>query len=202
MTRNRRCTVANRPSHFPFLQQRLRGSATRRERRRRLKVPKTQSYMPRPLFEVPGWSVSTNPASSSSSKKSKKRKRLHSDNASSEKLGSVQVNLEKLMESLERVDPVNQPPKKKYKGKKSAGSPEGVADNKTTAATPPKVSPEKANPKGAKKPSKESKGTHTGPKEKGGSKPQHPPKAAGSEDSNLTTLQNRMKKKLDGARFR
>ena len=165
--------MANRPSwHFPFLQQRLRGSATRRERRRRLKVPKTQS-MSRPLFEVPGWSVSTIPASSSSSKKSKKRKRLHSDNASSEKLGSVQVNLEKLMESLERVDPVNRPPKKKHKGKKSA-----------------------------EKPSKESKGTHMGPKEKGRSKPQHPPKAVDSEDSNLTTLQNRMKKKLDGARFR
>lgn len=155
--------------------------------------------MSRPLFEVPGWSVPTEPASSSlsSSKKSKKRKKLHDDDASSEKLESAQVNLEKLMGVLDRANPTKRPPKKKHKGKKSADSPEGVADNKPTAATPPKE-----KPKDVKKPSKKQKGTHTSPKEKGVSKPHRPPEVAGSEDPGLTTLQNRMKNKLGGARFR
>ena len=156
--------------------------------------------MPRPLFEVPGWSVPTEPASSSPPKKPKKRKRPHDNDASSEKLESAQVNLEKLMGALDRTEPVKRPPKKKHKGKKSTDSPEGVADNKPTAATPPKVSPEE--PKDVRKPSKKPKGTRTAPKEKGVSKPHHSPKVADSEDPGLTTLQNRMKKKLDGARFR
>lgn len=155
--------------------------------------------MPRPLFEVPGWSVPTELASSSPSKKSKKRKRPHDNDASSEKLESVQVNLEKLMGALDRADPVKRP-KKKHKGKKSTDSSEGIADNKPAAAKPPKVSIEK--PKDVRKPSKKPKGTHTAPKEKGVSKPHHSPKVADSEDPSLTTLQNRMKKKLDGARFR
>lgn len=150
--------------------------------------------MPRPLFEVPGWSVPTEPASSSPSKKSKKRKRPHDNDAPSEKLESAQVNLEKLMDAL---DPVKRPPKKKHKGKKPTDSAEGVADNKPTAATPPKVSPEK--PKDLRKPAKKPKGT---PREKGVPKPHRSPEVAGSEGPNLTILQNRMRKKLDGARFR
>ena len=153
--------------------------------------------MPRPLFDVPGWSVPTEPASSSPSKKSKKRKRPHDNDASSEKLESIQVNLEKLIGALDQTGRVKRPPKKKHKGKKSTDSLEGVADNKPTTATPPKVSPER--PKDVRKPSKKPKGT---PKEKGVSKPHHSPKVADSEEPSLTTLQNRMKKKLDGARFR
>jgi len=156
--------------------------------------------MPR-LFEVPGWSVPVEPSPSSSSKRPKKRKRPH-DHDAPEKLESVQVNLEKLMDTLERADSVKRPPKKKHKGKKSAGSSERVVDNEPTAATPLKASPEKAQPKDVKKPSKKPKGTHATHKEKGTSKPQRPTKVAGSGDPNLTTFQNQMKKKLDGARFR
>ena len=153
--------------------------------------------MPRPLFEVPGWSVPTEPAPSSPSKKSKKRKRPHDNDAPSEKLESAQVNLEKLMGALDRPDRVKRPPKKKHKGKKSTDSSEGITNNKPTAATPPKVSPEK--PKDVRKPPKKPKGT---PKEKGVSKPHHSPEVADSRGPSLTTLQNRMRKKLDGARFR
>jgi len=166
---------------------------------------KGSERMPHQLFEVPGWSVSTEPLSPSPSKKSKKRKRPHDNDGSSEKLESAQVNLDKLMKTLERADSVTRPQKKKHKGKKSTGPPGGVADNKSAAATPPKASPEKARPndvKDVKKLSKKPKGKHVTPKEKGVSKPDHPPKATDSGDPNLTTLQNRMKRKLDGARFR
>jgi len=157
--------------------------------------------MPPPLFDIPGWSVPTEPSSSSSSKKSRKRKKPHDDDASSGKLESAKVNLDKLMGTLDRADPVKRPPRKKHKGKKSAGSLEGATDN-DSATAPPKPPPEKTERKDVKKPSKKPKGTQTTPKEKGRSRPQHPPKVADSADPNLTTLQNRMKKKLDGARFR
>jgi ribosomal RNA-processing protein 8 len=152
--------------------------------------------MPHHLFDVPGWSVPTEP-SSSSSKKSKKRKRPR-DDASSEKLESVQVNLEKLMDTL---DPAKRPPKKKHKGKGSAGS---SKLQPTSPLLPPRAdaSLEKAKLKDAEKPSNKSKGAHTTPKEKGIPKPHNPPGVADSVDPSLTTLQNRMKKKLDGARFR
>ena len=152
--------------------------------------------MPHQLFEVPGWSVPTEPSSSSSSKKSRKRKRPHDNDASSGKLESAQVNLDKLMDTLER------PPKKKHKSKKSTDLREGIADDESTAAAPPKAPPVKAELKDVRKPSKQPKGTQTKPKEKGGPRLQHPPNVADSADPNLTTLQNRMKKKLDGARFR
>jgi hypothetical protein len=191
--------VANRVSpHFPFLQQRLRGSdptATTTGSENPHPI-----LMSRPFFEVPGWSVPAELASSSPPKKSKKRKRLYGDDAPEEKLKSARLRLEKLMDVLDRADPVKRPPKKKHKGKKSTDSSEEVANNKPTAATPPKVSPEK--PKDVRKPSKKPKGSHTTPTEKGVSKPHHSPKVADSEDQSLTTLQNRMKKKLDGARFR
>lgn len=151
-----------------------------------------------PLFEVPGWSVSTEPVSPSSSKKSKKRKRPHDPNAS-EKLESAHVNLEKLMDTLDRG---KRPPRKKHKGKKSTDS-SGVADNKPNAITPQEISPEKAKIEDAEKPSKKQKGrTHTVAKEKGKYKAEHHPTPTVSEDPSLTTLQNQMKKKLDGARFR
>jgi len=158
--------------------------------------------MPHQLFEVPGWSLPTEPSSSSSSKKSRKRKRPHDDDVSSGKLESAQVNLDRLMNTLERADPVKRPPKKKHKGKKSTAPPEGVAGDESTAPAPPKAPPVKAELKDVKKPSKQPKGTQTTPKEKGGSRPQYPPKVADPVNPNLTTLQNRMKQKLDGARFR
>lgn len=158
--------------------------------------------MPPPLFEVEGWTIPTEPTSSSSSKKAKKRKRSHDNDAPPENLESDVVDLEKLMDVFDRTDPIKQPPKKKHKGKKSAGLSEAVADNRPPTATPPKASPEKAKPNHVKKPSKEPKETLTSPKEKGVPKPHHPPKAASSGDPGLTGLQNRMRKKLDGARFR
>lgn len=158
--------------------------------------------MPPPLFEVPGWDVQMEPTPSSSSKNAKKRKRPHDNDALPEKLESAQVNLEKLMDVFDRTDPIKRPPKKKHKGKKSAGLSKGVADNKPPVATPPKASPEKAKPDDVKKLSKKKKETHTSPKEKGTPKPHHPPKVSDSEDLGLTKLQNRMRKKLDGARFR
>ena len=158
--------------------------------------------MPHQLFEVPGWSVPTEPSSSSSSKKSRKRKRPHDDDASSGKLESARVNLDKLMDTLERADPVKRPSKKRHKGKASTGPPEGIADDEPAVVKPPKASPVKAELKDVRKPPKQRKGRQAKPEEKGRSRPQHPPKVADSVDPNLTTLQNRMKQKLDGARFR
>src|ERR1700742_4865957 len=98
--------------------------------------------MPRQLFEVPGWSVPTEP-SSSSSKKSRKRKRPRDNDGSLGKLESAQVNLDKLMDTLERAGPVKQPPKKRHKGNKSIGPPEGVMDDESPAAAHPKAPPVK-----------------------------------------------------------
>jgi len=106
------------------------------------------------------------------------------------------------MKTLEQADSATRPPKKKHKGKKSTGPSVGVADNRSTAATPPKAFPEKAELKDVKKLSKKPKGKHAVPKEKGVSEPDRSPKVADSKDPNLTTLQNRMKRKLGGARFR
>lgn len=155
-----------------------------------------------PLFKVPGWPVSTELASSSSSKKSKKRKRAHDPNVSSGKLESAQVNLEKLMGTLDPADSVRRPPKKKHKGKQPTDSSERVANKKPVATTKPKDSVEKAATKDVKEPSKKPTETQLASKEKGKSKSQRPTKVDGSTNSNLTTLQNRMKNKLDGARFR
>ena len=156
------------------------------------------------LFEVPGWSVDvpTEPLPSSSSKKSKKRKRPHDNDAPSEKLESAQVNLEKLMGTIEWIDPVKRPPKKRHKGKRATGSSEGVPDNTSAAATRSKASPDGLKSKDMRKPSNKPKGTQKIPKEKGRSQLQHLPKVVDSVDPDLTKLQNQMKKKLDGARFR
>jgi ribosomal RNA-processing protein 8 len=154
-----------------------------------------------PLFQVPGWSVGTEPVSSSSSKKSKKRKRPHGLDAPSEKLESVQVNLEKLMDTLDRGDSVKGPPKKKHKGKQRMVPSEGAADNKPATAAPSSDSV-KAKTGDARKPSKKPTKSLPASKEKGKSESQYLTKVSESEDSNLTVLQNRMKKKLDGARFR
>lgn len=154
--------------------------------------------MPRPLFDVPGWSVPTELASSPSAEKSKKRKRPHGPNASSEKLESAQVNLEKLMGTLDPPDSVKQPLRKKHKGKRQTGSFEGAANNQAAAAMRSRDSVEK----GAREPSIRSTGTRQMSKEKRKLKSQHPTRVANSGDPNLTTLQNQMKKKLDGARFR
>ena len=172
-------------------------------RLRRLKLPKAQSSscMPPPLFEVPGWSVSTELASSPS-KKTKKRKRPHGSDAPSEKLESVQVNLEKLMHTLDPGESTKRPPKKKHKGKQSSDSCEGVADKKSPAAAPPKGSVKKGKIKDAREPPKKSTEARPMSKEKGESESQQPTKVINPRDPNLTTLQNRMKKKLDGARFR
>jgi hypothetical protein len=155
--------------------------------------------MPPPLFQVPGWSVSTELSSSSSSKKSKKRKGPHDPIASSFNLESAQINLKKLMDTL---DSVRLPPKKKHKGKQSNDPSEGVVNKKPVATTPPKDSVEKAKIKDVK--GRPKKPTETQPKlkEKGGSKSKYPTKVPESGEPNLTALQNRMKKKLDGARFR
>ncbi|KAF9782898.1 methyltransferase-domain-containing protein [Thelephora terrestris] len=158
--------------------------------------------MPPPLFEVPGWSVSAEPASSSSSKKSGKRKRPYDPDAPSEKIESAQVNLEKLVNSLGRVDSVKRPPKKKHKGKQILDSSEGVADNSPTIVTPQKDSVGKAKTKDVKKPSKKPTETLPKSKEKGKSTSQNPKDMADSAGQNLTTFQKGMKKKLDGARFR
>lgn len=154
-----------------------------------------------PLFEVPGWSVLTELASSTTSKKSKKRKRPQDPNTSPEKLESAQVNLDKLMNTLDRADSARRPPKKKHKGKQPTDSSGGVA-NKNSSATSPKGSVEKAKIKDDQELSKKPTETQQMHKEKGTTKSQHPTKVPDSKDPNLTVLQNRMKKKLDGARFR
>lgn len=167
-----------------------------------IKLPRAQSDMSPPLFEVPGWSVPTEPTPSSSSKKSKKRKRPHDPDASSEKFESAQVNLEKLVDTLGKVDSVKRPPKKRHKGKQLTDSSEGVADNRSTIVTPQTDFVGKANTKDVKNPSKKPTEAQKKSKEKGKSKSQHATNVADSVDPSLTTFQKGMKKKLDGARFR
>ncbi|KAG2077575.1 hypothetical protein BDR04DRAFT_1088654 [Suillus decipiens] len=161
------------------------------------------------LFEVPGWSVPAAPVSKSIQSTSKKRKRPAAQDA--DKMQSVEVNLDKLMQKLGSVgkhQEDKQGPKKKKNHKKTN---EGL-DAKVEHA---KFGKEKGSSflGGSIKESTVNQSVKGGSglrKKKKSLKPdsrkseQQPQNVSPAVDevSGLTTLQKGMKESLDGARFR
>ena len=176
------------------------------------------------LFEVPGWDT---PKEGPSSTPSKKRKRPSS--ADDSKLQAAHVNLEKLVKKLDRKDNHDESHKKrksdasserprdertetkKPKGKShvdqqrpSSGSSKITAesdhvssrDRVSTESNPPKDKDRKRKRKNKQLSSERSSDhVHDYPKHAKTAQPQDSP-------SQLTSLQENMKKSLDGARFR
>ncbi|KAG1755859.1 methyltransferase-domain-containing protein [Suillus lakei] len=159
-------------------------------------------------FDVPGWSMPTAPVSKSAQSTSKKRKRPAAQDA--DKMQSVEVNLDKLMQKLGSVGSQDkQGPKKKKKHEKTT---RGLDAKDEHAASTEKVS---SSPGGsikgsaAKQAAKGGSGLHKKIKQKKSLKPdagkseqQSHNVSTADEVSGLTSLQKGMKDSLDGARFR
>ncbi|KAF9498485.1 hypothetical protein BDN71DRAFT_1443332 [Pleurotus eryngii] len=160
------------------------------------------------LFEVPGWTVPSEPISNAQTSSSRKRKRLN-PNAGV----APQVNLDKLMRKMPKTTeveavsevPGDPKPSKKARSKRNRkqqgeGKPDSTPATSTAAA--PKnakksasrevTSEAQAGPSTPKKKQKQQKGAAEEPKSSRKSK----------EGGQLTTLQDRMRQSLDGARFR
>ncbi|KAF8076251.1 ribosomal RNA-processing protein 8 [Lyophyllum atratum] len=162
-----------------------------------------------PLFDIPGWSVTSPPITESSSQ-SKKRKRPASD---THKLQSAEVNLEKLVKKLKggsSVDDQGKHGEKKrgqmgllggkqkaekqkakskadaVKGQKKISRPRPLKATETDSALP-------------LRPAKRGKTEHT---VESSSAVASTRKSLDSSTSGLTALQQGMKQSLDGARFR
>lgn len=179
------------------------------------------------LFEVPGWDT---PKDGPSSSPSKKRKRPPSGNVDS-KLQSAEINLEKLMKKLDGKPGHEQTQKSKLR-KSDAGwgnstdeqrkvkkSKVKVLDDRrpsstsSRASTKPghertstKVNTTSTVPSMNKDKNRKRKAKHSS-SDQSSKQVQAPPKHAESSQADastaqLTSLQENMKKSLDGARFR
>jgi ribosomal RNA-processing protein 8 len=163
------------------------------------------------LFEVPGWSMTSAPAPAPSAV-SKKRKRPPGKDADS--LHSAEINLEKLVKSLQKADPggnVKKKSKRKEKrvsqkagennqrGKVVDGSPSG-RENAKSVSSPKTLKPLKQTQSSADPPVKaRKKDISDASSAAETAKPASPTKDSGAS---LTKLQKSMKSSLDGARFR
>jgi ribosomal RNA-processing protein 8 len=161
------------------------------------------------LFQVPGWSMPAAPVSALSQSTSKKRKRPATQEV--DKVQSVEVNLDKLMQKLGRDHEDEQGPKKKKS--KHGKTPQGM-DTRDESATSSKG--KKKNPsslgvvalsvaESSKPPTKVKQKKKKKPvAEKASSSEQQPRNTSPAADgvSGLTSLQKGMKESLDGARFR
>jgi ribosomal RNA-processing protein 8 len=148
------------------------------------------------LFDVPGWTMSSEPVKEAAST-SKKRKRPvdHDD----EKFASAQVNLDKLMETLKGgEDSHGKPKRKRQKGKKLEKGTEDEKTDRKKDSSPERKKGEKDRAAPSQKKPKEKKqkaaDTHLIVTR---ADPESTPAPGG-----LTIFQNRMKQSLDGARFR
>ncbi|KAG1892629.1 methyltransferase-domain-containing protein [Suillus subluteus] len=168
------------------------------------------------LFEVPGWSVPTAPVSKLAQSTSKKRKRPAAQDA--DKMQSVEVNLDKLMQKLGSVGKHQEDKQGPKKKKKNHGKTTGGLDAKVEHATSNKGKEKVSSPPGGsikgsaveqsvkggsglrKKMIKQKKSS----KPDGGKSEQQPQNVSPTLDevSGLTSLQRGMKESLDGARFR
>ncbi|KAK7695545.1 hypothetical protein QCA50_000181 [Cerrena zonata] len=170
------------------------------------------------LFQVPGWSVPS--AAPMVSAGSNKRKRPSGDKADADKISSAAVNVEQLIAKFGSGDGVADTPKKKQRTRAKGQEPKGVVPKRE-----PQTSKQKG--KGPRKPvqeqsadasepapplpspSSKSKGKQSKPKDKRkDSETPSKAKAQANTDvgvetqSNLTSLQSKMKNSLEGARFR
>jgi ribosomal RNA-processing protein 8 len=147
-----------------------------------------------PLFEVPGWSMSTDPVKNAT--KSRKRKRsIEHDDDEDDKLQAAQINLDKLMETLKGGDTNEKPKKKKQKSKKhDIGNSSDPKNNKEKKGGKDDLSSQK-KPNDKKTKRKDESSIQTTAKLQKQADPSPGTKG-------LTKFQNRMKHSLDGARFR
>ncbi|OCH90736.1 hypothetical protein OBBRIDRAFT_584527 [Obba rivulosa] len=179
------------------------------------------------LFDVPGWSVPSEPVAQASSR-NKKRKRPGAAPAEDDanKMRAAQVNVEKLMEKLDDAGAQGAAePQTRKKRKRNLKSGEGKkgelgqggSDEAASSTQPGKQAQKKAAPQpqqsvpaGTKNedgPSQEKKKKRGRQKEKGKAvdapAPSVPaPKSKPQPAQGLTALQANMKNSLDGARFR
>lgn len=170
------------------------------------------------LFEVPGWTVPGGPSSDSGSRK---RKRPSSTpKKSSEKLQHAEMNIEKLMKTLEdKASPAASSSKRGQKAKKINGRQASKLETrKSSVANNEDREPIESKSKSKKRSMRESTSSaqafgKDSQVMKDSQKPgktqvtlaRDAPRATGEgndAEANLTTLQRKMKQSLDGARFR
>ncbi|KAG1762245.1 methyltransferase-domain-containing protein [Suillus occidentalis] len=147
------------------------------------------------LFEVPGWSVPTAPVSKLAQSTSKKRKRPAGQDA--DKMQSIEVNLDKLMQKLGSVGKPQEDKQGPKKKKKNHGT---TTEAKVEHATSHKRKEKVSYPLGGS-----IKGGAAEQSVKGSRKSEQQSQNVSptvNEVSGLTRLQKGMKESLDGARFR
>ncbi|KAF5393955.1 hypothetical protein D9757_000143 [Collybiopsis confluens] len=151
-----------------------------------------------PLFNVPGWSIPTEPVTEPGSRK---RKRPANDTGSEIRIASTEVNLEKLVQKLTgKRDSNNSKNSKKLrrqqKEEQQSRSSLDDDDKKKTISLPiPLMS---AKERAAKK----ARPTHSDRSLTSQLTPAKHPEKNEDEDVSLTSMQKGMKQKLEGARFR
>lgn len=187
-----------------------------------------------PLFDVPGWDVAANPVTETpqSSKKRKRRSVDSNDTNSSKRMGSVDINFDKIMSKFKgaghsentNVERGPSSSKKETPRKRKAGKEKEKEKGKAKELRGKMIShPMRLQPTSAIQARKSlSESTHTLPPKKkaklsplvetlGSSSPvmvedEHPepvtPSRPSESSSTLTAMQKSMKQRLDGARFR
>lgn len=169
------------------------------------------------LFQVPGWSVPS--AAPMVSAGSNKRKRPTGDKADADKISSAAVNVEQLIAKFGSGDGVADTPKKKQRTRAKGQGPNGVIPKEQQTSKQKGKGPRKpvreqsadasepAPP--LPSPSSKSKGKQSKPKDKrkdsetlSKAKAQTNTDVGVEAQSNLTSLQSKMKNSLEGARFR
>ncbi|KAG9219130.1 hypothetical protein CCMSSC00406_0001540 [Pleurotus cornucopiae] len=160
------------------------------------------------FFEVPGWTVPSAPISNAPTSLSRKRKRPNPD------AGVAQpVNLDKLMRKMPKTTeaeavsevPDDPKPSKKARSKRNR-KPQGEGKPDTTPATSTAAAPKNAKKSAPREATTEAEaGPSTPKKQKQQKDAAEEPKSSkkkSKEGGQLTTLQDRMRQSLDGARFR
>ncbi|KAL0582012.1 25S rRNA (adenine645-N1)-methyltransferase [Marasmius crinis-equi] len=161
-----------------------------------------------PLFDVPGWSLSQDPvAESSTTPNSRKRKRPDNESVSEKKTRTAEVNLEKIVKTLTGKGSSSSVLKKEKKEKGKKGNKKAGAEDKKKMISHPmplKGAIEKRNESTSSlPPAKKAKTKHEKtPSQESLVKPNKGDKEVSQSGGGLTSLQERMRQNLEGARFR
>lgn len=168
-----------------------------------------------PLFDVPGWTLPSEPAPESQTQTSKKRKRPVSETS---RISTAEINFDKLMgklkgksgaqndaagssESKSKSKPVKETRPKPTKAK-------AQEDKKKTISHPkplmPKEKPSATASASSPRPKKKVKVSHDAPEsaQPPAAMEVQPSEKVAAPTETLTSLQKSMREKLDGARFR
>lgn len=137
------------------------------------------------LFDVPGWSVSSEPLTSTSKTKGRKRKR---EDGISNTLSKAAKNVEVLMNQLGR------PETKRSKRKRRSEDERLVLEDNSPSTIPKLVSTQKGVNKEVK--------MHSEVKPTTNSRIESSHRGKSMDDQKATPLQSKMKKSLEGAKFR